>query len=1294
MLSPASLRVCCLAVMAPALTKADRRADCLPVVLPFCMSKTADSENRKDRINELSLAKLPNKFASLLNKRKQLMNKAWFRTYIRNNSELSDKNRYSQFDLRKSLLNSKVRLNAETKIKSWHGTNVTLAVADKVRLKYTMNKNNNSLRNMGLARANTSLGLHSMKKMNRSAQLTQRDKGSPSMTQETSELTPDLPDSTNSELEAPFRIVKVMRPVPGQSTEEVSSTGDLTCDSAPSVVANMPVCIAGNSNADKGVNIVSISNDSNTPPLSVSPNDTEVSLSETNFSVTLTDPKCSLNVTENHDAGITKAFIPVPNSNTQCPESDATSVKDVELNDHSTIHQKSVESSQHLNRDLVPDVSDDKKSELCDSSADHLNCVTPLPSPVCSVPVQDDSVDIVASLEDKAPFSPCSPSQLSLDGSDDESGSCTSSTLSADDSPLPSSLDEGNEKVFITFPDSFLASASGVHKELAAPAFSDASCFTFNSLDSVVSNDGMHIKHKACCPLPEKDRSLFNELLLEHHEKITVALRETEFLLRKYMMQHVQEQIRTFVQHFQKKLTIPCQRQTKSSGSKSARDLVDLKAELLQSENVKNLSTAALVNLVRNIGSNASTGNILPLQNSTLQDSELPRNKLTSQTFAPEDFVDVKHTSKILLKNMKNLLRSADPDLTESSDEGCSDVEMDEPAGTPIQKKALWKFVKERAALASRSTLLISKMRELENQLQTISGCAKNVNSSHEKLSFEDQLVSQHADDSSLQATLKLGRPKGLGRPVNGYLDHNSVSSTIHVGTATNNSGTLHDNQKHSNSITVDASESCMRTRPLKTSNFQKRKLMVTTGLHLTNPKLAKLSTVSCVCNSQEEMLPCVLCTGRYNCIQSVDPDSLPLLDRVALLDPSFHPLLSFEKDIPLLVHFENILKKNEAQYQTVRPISPTPSSHRSFGTKPKLMTDAKSRSRKLKRYARSLLSAKYHDKKKHFRKHKLVFGKWRKLQSKSSFHARNRFRRFSVASSGSSHDSPVPSPMSAFDDGSGYDARRRRDDNQFDIDDVIIPYSNKRGRLVKFEFKDIEIPSWRSKAFEDLKSIEIEEDTSDATYIKRHESYEIEERKIIRNGGGALGFFNTWQKRARRQHRSDSHADSSGANTPDPVLMCDQDILFQDTNSMNASSPLSPALSPPATPSSANVISDDSQPAMGNMKKKVGGIKRQDESLILRASTADYDEISPYERRTFPLSNDIMENLLAEADHNRDDTDVTASGPSCPASPASTTSSTSTIEEEEDITDPEWRVVRRESGPEQASLVLKFAKR
>ncbi|GIY23738.1 KAT8 regulatory NSL complex subunit 1-like protein [Caerostris darwini] len=499
-------------------------------------------------------------------------------------------------------------------------------------------------------------------------------------------------------------------------------------------------------------------------------------------------------------------------------------------------------------------------------------------------------------------------------------------------------------------------------------------------------------------------------------------------------------------------------------------NLVDLKAELLQNEDVKNLSTAALVSLVRT-WSNPSTGN-LPQQNAILQDSEL-RNKLIS-TFTPEDIDDVKNASKIFLKNMKKLLQSADPELTESSDDGSSDLEQSEES--PAQKKALWKFMKQRAALASRATLLTAKIRELENQLRTVAGYLTKVNSSYGDLRFEDQrtsttttlpiFVSESSGDVSLESAMKLNKPKSLNRPVNGYLDHGPINNTIHVGT----------------------------TNSYDTSVCLSKKL-------------------------------------------------------IALLDPPFHPHLSFEKDISLLMHFENILKKNEAQYQSER--SASPSSHRrlSLGTKQRHLNDTKSHGRKLKRY--SHLSEKYRKKKKHFRKHKLVFGKWRKFQNK--IHARDRFRRFSVASSCSSLDSPVPSPMSFQDDGSGFDGKRRRDDNQFDIDDVIIPYSNKRGRLVKFEFKDIEIPSWRSIEYDKLQSIDMEEDTSDTAYIKRHESYEVEERKIIRTGGGALCFFNTWQKRAGRQHRSDSRADSSGANTPDPTLICDQDILFQDTNSMHA---------------------------------------------------------------------------------------------------------------------------------------------
>lgn len=236
--------------------------------------------------------------------------------------------------------------------------------------------------------------------------------------------------------------------------------------------------------------------------------------------------------------------------------------------------------------------------------------------------------------------------------------------------------------------------------------------------------------------------------------------------------------------------------------------------------------------------------------------------------------------------------------------------------------------------------------------------------------------------------------------------------------------------------------------------------------------------------------------------------------------------------------------------------------------------------------------------------------------------------------------------------------------------------------------------------------------------------------------------------------HRSDSRADSSGANTPDPVLLFDQDIVFQDTSSQqmimgsNPSSPMAQQASgddsqsatrvrthpvsedsrlraerrllqisgddsqsrvrtaerrflqisgddsQSATPRAGervrtqsedsqrrtHVSGDDSQPAIRAERRRSGGAKR-----VLEEGFIYDDEVAPYSPRVFPLPDDVVESMLADAPY---DTDATASGASCPASPESSTSSAST---DDDVTDPEWRVVRKEN-PE--LLVLKLSKR
>lgn len=89
----------------------------------------------------------------------------------------------------------------------------------------------------------------------------------------------------------------------------------------------------------------------------------------------------------------------------------------------------------------------------------------------------------------------------------------------------------------------------------------------------------------------------------------------------------------------------------------------------------------------------------------------------------------------------------------------------------------------------------------------------------------------------------------------------------------------------------VDTSCVAARCRPVR--SYGKRKLLRTAGLHQVSRKAARLSSVKCHCHPPD-VLPCVMCGGRYNNTTPLDPETMPLPERVALLDSSFHPVLSF----------------------------------------------------------------------------------------------------------------------------------------------------------------------------------------------------------------------------------------------------------------------------------------------------------------------------------------------------------------------------------------------------------------
>lgn len=164
-------------------------------------------------------------------------------------------------------------------------------------------------------------------------------------------------------------------------------------------------------------------------------------------------------------------------------------------------------------------------------------------------------------------------------------------------------------------------------------------------------------------------------------------------------------------------------------------------------------------------------------------------------------------------------------------------------------KRAAWRYAQDRAGVASRWTWLQAQISDLEYRIR------------------------QHND---LQRQIRAA--KGLvvlenAETVNGY------------------SGALPGATGRYNSPEGELPAS--RTRPFVWSFYRKRKLLQVDRLHEVSKRAAKASTVRCNC---DRVLPaCALCTGRLDPMQPQEPiEQLSVQERVALVDPSFHPVLSF----------------------------------------------------------------------------------------------------------------------------------------------------------------------------------------------------------------------------------------------------------------------------------------------------------------------------------------------------------------------------------------------------------------
>lgn len=135
-----------------------------------------------------------------------------------------------------------------------------------------------------------------------------------------------------------------------------------------------------------------------------------------------------------------------------------------------------------------------------------------------------------------------------------------------------------------------------------------------------------------------------------------------------------------------------------------------------------------------------------------------------------------------------------------------------------------------------------------------------------------------------------------------------------------------------------------------------------------------------------------------------------------------------------------------------------------------------------------------------------------------------------------------------------------------------------------------------------------------------RHDKCEVDEKKKFMSYLKLpLGYG-----RSRSNKRMDSRAESSGANTPDP--------MSPHPVSENHDNTSSPITSPPATPLSAN---DDSQlPSISTLRRRTISQSRwtKDKESVkdeTTCNTPEHEEVPPYDKRTFPLQEDVYNKML-----------------------------------------------------------------
>ncbi|XP_055602344.1 uncharacterized protein LOC129751087 [Uranotaenia lowii] len=268
----------------------------------------------------------------------------------------------------------------------------------------------------------------------------------------------------------------------------------------------------------------------------------------------------------------------------------------------------------------------------------------------------------------------------------------------------------------------------------------------------------------------------------------------------------------------------------------------------------------------------------------------------------------LEQTAGLLHAELKQVQSNIDSEATLSSSGGESADEMVmynnmNQQSLTIAKRAAWRWAKDRASVAARWTWLLAQISDLEYRIRQHNELHNKIKINKGTVTLEDPPVVAAAGPSQQSVNGYRGTLPGNSKPLDDGYDAALGSSNPNGAYDQGSSG--------------GGGGSC-RTRPFHRNGFRKRKLLQTANLHTISKKASRPSTMKCGC--AWPLHPCALCTGRQDPTAPRDlPDTMPASDRVALLDPCFHPVLSFPEDVSHSVHFEAIMRIPDWQNKMIR---------------------------------------------------------------------------------------------------------------------------------------------------------------------------------------------------------------------------------------------------------------------------------------------------------------------------------------------------------------------------------------